>query len=120
MNADAQSPARPDALLGWMGALADPTRVRLLRALEREELSVGELCDVLRLPQSTVSRHLKTLADQGWVASRREGTASYYRVSDGLDASARRLWRFARGETEGWVAVQQDAVRLEKRIAERR
>jgi ArsR family transcriptional regulator len=103
-----------------MAGLAEPIRLRLLRVLEREELSVGELCDVLKLPQSTVSRHLKTLADQGWVESRREGTASYYRIAEGLDASAKRLWRFARAETEGWTAVQQDAVRLEKRIAERR
>ncbi len=110
----------PEALLAWMGGLAEPIRLRLLRVLEREELSVGELCDVLRLPQSTVSRHLKTLADQRWVESRREGTASYYRISDALDAGAKRLWRFARAETDGWGAVQQDAVRLEKRVAERR
>jgi ubiquinone/menaquinone biosynthesis C-methylase UbiE/DNA-binding transcriptional ArsR family regulator len=110
----------PEALLAWMGGLADPTRLRLLRVLEREELSVGELCDVLRLPQSTVSRHLKTLADQGWVESRREGTASFYRIAEALDAGAKRLWRFARGETDAWAAVQQDAVRLETRLAERR
>ncbi len=115
-----QSPARPDALLAWMGSLADPTRLRILRLVERDELSVGELCDVLKLPQSTVSRHLKTLADQGWVASRREGTSSYYRASDAVDAGARRLWRFARAETEGWTAVQQDALRLETLLQERR
>lgn len=110
----------PEALLAWMGGLADPSRLRLLRVLEREELSVGELCDVLGLPQSTVSRHLKTLADQGWVESRREGTASYYRASDGVDPGAKRLWRFARAETEGWATVQQDALRLEKVLKERK
>lgn len=120
MKAAAQSPARPDALLGWMGALADPTRVRLLRALEREELSVQELCGVLRLPQSTVSRHLKTLADQGWLASRREGTQGFYRLAEGLAAGARRLWKLARAETEGWPAAQQDELRLEARLRERR
>jgi ArsR family transcriptional regulator len=103
-----------------MGALAEPIRLRLLCVLEREELSVGELCDVLRLPQSTVSRHLKTLADQGWAESRRDGTAVYYRLSDALTKGARLLWRFARGETEEWPVVQQDAARLERRIAERR
>ena len=50
--------AKADALLGWMGSLADPTRLRLLRLLERHELGVADLCDVLQLPQSTVSRHL--------------------------------------------------------------
>src|SRR5215208_5878597 len=95
----------PEALLSWMGGLADPSRLRLLRLLEREELSVGELCEVVKLPQSTVSRHLKTLGDQGWVESRREGTASFYRTSDRVDPGAKRLWRFARAETEGWAAV---------------
>jgi ArsR family transcriptional regulator len=103
-----------------MGALAEPIRLRLLCVLEREELSVGELCDILRLPQSTVSRHLKTLADQGWAESRRDGTAVFYRLSDSLTESARLLWRFARGETEAWAVVRQDAARLERRIAERR
>src|SRR3954470_9990892 len=48
-----------------MSALADSTRSRLLLVLERHELTVGEMCAVLQLPQSTVSRHLKTLADGG-------------------------------------------------------
>jgi len=50
---------KPEALLSWMGTLSDPTRLRLLRLLERHELGVAEFCDVLQLPQSTVSRHLK-------------------------------------------------------------
>ena len=48
-----------------MEVLADPTRLRLLRLLERHELGVAELCDVLQLPQSTVSRHLKVLGRPG-------------------------------------------------------
>ena len=57
-----------------------PTRsgCRMLLLLERHELTVSELCAVLQLPQSTVSRHLKALADDGWVASRREGTSRFY------------------------------------------
>src|SRR5947209_16287834 len=70
----------PDALLAWMESLADPTRLRLLRLLERHELGVVELCDVLQLPQSTVSRHLKVLSDQGWTDSRRQGTTNLYRT----------------------------------------
>src|SRR5687768_6078134 len=62
------------APLDWLQTLADPTRVRLLRLLEREELSVSELCLTLQLPQSTVSRHLKLLASEAWVSSRRDGT----------------------------------------------
>jgi ArsR family transcriptional regulator len=103
-----------------MGSLADPTRLRILRVLEREELSVLELCEVLRLPQSTVSRHLKTLADHGWVASRREGTQAFYRAAAHAAPGAQRLWRLARAETDGWTAVEQDALRLEARLEARR
>src|SRR5512137_2102540 len=120
MNAAPTPAARPAALLGWMEGLADETRLRLLRLLEREELSVQELCDVLRLPQSTVSRHLKTLTGAGWLASRRQGTATFYRVGDEVDAGARRLWRLARAETDGWAAAEQDEARLEARLKARR
>src|SRR5438067_1973451 len=56
--------------MGWMTSLADPTRARILRLVERQELTVADLCAVLQLPQSTVSRHLKVLADEGWVTFR--------------------------------------------------
>ncbi|HBE67651.1 MAG TPA: ArsR family transcriptional regulator, partial [Planctomycetaceae bacterium] len=56
-----------------MQTLADATRVRLLRLLEREELSVSELCTIVQLPQSTVSRHLKVLSADAWIANRRDG-----------------------------------------------
>ncbi|MBK9516042.1 MAG: metalloregulator ArsR/SmtB family transcription factor [Anaeromyxobacter sp.] len=116
----AADPSRPAALLGWMDGLADETRLRLLRVLEREALSVQELCDVLRLPQSTVSRHLKTLSDQGWLTSRRQGTASFYAFSPDAEAGARRLWKLARAETEAWAAAGQDELRLEARLKARR
>ncbi|MCC6987799.1 MAG: winged helix-turn-helix transcriptional regulator, partial [Acidobacteria bacterium] len=61
-------------LLEHMTTLADAVRCRTLLLLERHELTVTELCAVLQLPQSTVSRHLKTLADGDWVTSRRDGT----------------------------------------------
>src|SRR5437764_15174380 len=89
--------AQPEMLLSWMEGLADPTRLRLLRLLERHELGVVELCDILQLPQSTVSRHLKVLGDQGWARSRRQGTTHLYRtILDELDPAARRLWLLAR------------------------
>jgi ArsR family transcriptional regulator len=103
---------RVDALRGWMEQLADPTRLRLLRALERQELSVLELCEVLALPQSTVSRHLKVLAEGGWLVSRREGPQSLHGWGEEVDAGARRLWLLARAETEAWELLRQDADRL--------
>jgi ubiquinone/menaquinone biosynthesis C-methylase UbiE len=113
--------ARPaDSLLGWMGSLADQTRLRLLRLLERHELGVVELCDVLQLPQSTVSRHLKLLGDLGWVRSRRQGTTHLYRtLLDELEPAARRLWLLAREQTDGWATVAQDQLRLDRRLREK-
>lgn len=116
-----QSAAQVDSLLGWMTSLADPTRLRLMRLIEKQELGVAELCDVLQLPQSTVSRHLKVLADEGWAASRRQGTERLYRlVSAELDSAAVRLWQVAREQTEAWAAVRQDQLRLGRLLRERR
>jgi ArsR family transcriptional regulator len=115
-----KSAAQPEALLGWMACLADATRLRLLRLLERHELGVVELCDVLQLPQSTVSRHLKVLSDQGWLDSSRQGTAHLYRMLlDELDMPTRRLWLLAREQTEGWATVRQDELRLSRRLKEK-
>ena len=51
------------AMFDHLATVSDPLRCRMLLALERHELTVSELCSVLQLPQSTVSRHLKTLSD---------------------------------------------------------
>jgi len=107
--------------MGWMGALADPTRLRLMRLIEQHELGVAELCEILQLPQSTVSRHLKVLADEGWAVSRRQGTVHLYCMAPAeLDPAARRLWLVAREQTEPWPAVRQDQLRLARRLQERR
>ncbi|MDP9349671.1 MAG: metalloregulator ArsR/SmtB family transcription factor, partial [Gemmatimonadota bacterium] len=80
------TPASVPSIFDRMSALADTTRSRLLLVLEPHELTVSELCAVLQLPQSTVSRHLKVLGDEGWVASRAEGTSRRYRMApDQLD-----------------------------------
>src|SRR6187402_2624006 len=99
--ATATQSRQPDALFSWMEALSDPTRLRLLRLLERHELGVAEMCHVLQLPQSTVSRHLKALADNDWVVSRAKGTANLYRASREMTDPARRLWALTKEQTEG-------------------
>ena len=107
-------------LLSGMGGLADPTRLRLLRILEEHELGVASLCEVLQLPQSTVSRHLKVLADLGFVAGRAQGTNRLYRmVRMERESPARRLWLLARGETEAWATTRQDDLRLRRRLRAR-
>jgi ArsR family transcriptional regulator len=109
------------AILDHMSVLADPTRCRLLLLLERHELTVSELCAVLRLPQSSVSRHLKTLADDDWVASRRDGTSRFYSMPlDDLDSGASRLWPLIREQVATTATAGQDEQRLHDVLARRR
>src|SRR4028119_1269260 len=97
------------AIFDDLTALADATRSRMLLVLERHELTVSELCAVLQLPQSTVSRHLKTLADAQWAVSRRDGTSRYYSMSlADLDAGARRLWPLIREQVATTTAADHD------------
>jgi SAM-dependent methyltransferase len=103
-----------------MSALADTTRARLLLVLERHELTVGETCAVVQLPQSTVSRHLKVLQDEGWIAARAEGTSRRYRLAaDGIDAPTQRLWKVVREQAAALPAADQDARRLRSVLARR-
>ena len=112
---------RPPAILDHLASLADTTRSRLLLLLDRHELTVSELCTIMQLPQSTVSRHLKALADAGWIASRAEGTSRIYTMSrDELDASARRLWQLVREQVGPTPAAVQDQRRLQAALAGRR
>lgn len=115
-----QAPAQPTALLGRLDSLADPVRLRLVRLLERHELAVADLCDVLQLPQSTVSRHLKILSDQHWLRSRREATAHLYHMTlEELDPHAKRLWLLAREQTDAWPTVAQDELRLARLLRDK-
>ena len=103
-----------------LSILSDPTRSRLLHMLENRELTVTELCSVLQLPQSTVSRHLKILSDDGWVASRADGTSRYYRLETALDDAARHLWEIVRDRVAESPAGRQDARRVDGVLNERR
>jgi ArsR family transcriptional regulator len=107
-------------VVAWLATLSDLARLRVLRLLEREELSVGELARVMQLPQSTVSRHLKALLDGGWVRRRVEGTAGYYRlIVEALPEGARELWRFARERLGEVAATGDDDHRLAEVLLER-
>jgi ArsR family transcriptional regulator len=109
------------AILEHMSALADPIRCRMLLLLEKHELTVSELCAVLQMPQSSVSRHLKTLADDGWVTSRRDGTSRFYSMpADELDSGARRLWPLIREQVVTTSGAGQDDRRLKGVLARRR
>ena len=113
--------ARPPAILDHLSALADTTRSRILLLLDRHELTVSELCGIMQLPQSTVSRHLKALADSGWISARAEGTSNVYAMTrDDLDASARRLWALVREQVGPTPAAMNDQRRAQTVLAERR
>ena len=138
---------RAPAILDHLASLADSTRSRMLLLLDRHELTVGELCGILQLPQSTVSRHLKALADAGWVAARAEGTSHLYTMtkpSNGHDvaprsrttaaagrhdrtnggnssaAAATRLWQLVREQVGPTHAAAQDRRRLQAALVNRR
>ena len=112
---------RAPAILDHLASLADTTRSRLLLLLDRHELTVSELCGIMQLPQSTVSRHLKALADSGWVSSRADGTSHLYTMTrDELDGGARRLWSLVRDQVGPSPAASQDQRRLQAALADRR
>ena len=114
------SPRAAD-ILGRLTALSDPTRCRILRLLEQHELTVGELCASLQLPQSTVSRHLRVLADEGWASARGEGTSRFYKADlDSLDAGARDLWMIVREQLGTSLGISADLRRAESVLAKRK
>ena len=109
------------AVVDQLTVLSDAIRVRMLAVLEGRELTVSELCDVVQLPQSTVSRHLKTLADGDWVSSRPEGTSRLYALQlDDLDPSAKRLWQVVREQIASSATASHDDRRLKQVLARRR
>jgi len=86
MNGDARPLDRATAAeyASWFKALADATRVQIVSLLARrgEPMSVGEVTAAVQVGQSTVSAHLKVLAEVRFVLAEHKGTASYYRVND--------------------------------------
>ena len=111
---------RTVAILDHLSSLADATRSRILLLLDRQELTVSELCRVMQLPQSTVSRHLKALADDGWVSGRADGASNAYTMTREPDAAARRLWLLVREHVGATSAATQDQRRLQAALAARR
>ncbi|PHQ80091.1 MAG: ArsR family transcriptional regulator [Phycisphaera sp.] len=102
-------------------ALAEPVRLRMLRLLELEELSVGEVAKVVQLPQSTVSRHLKTLSEVRLIAKRAVGTATLYRLLlDDLSPEFRALWIAVRDQLHREDDHDDDIRRLKLIITERK
>lgn len=66
-----------------MKAVSDPTRVKILKMLEKKTMCVCEIQTGLGTAQSTASKHLKTLDDAGLVASKKDGLWVNYSLADG-------------------------------------
>lgn len=95
-------------------ALSDRTRLRLLNLMGDDEVCVCFFVEILREPQSKISRHLAYLRRAGIVAARREGKWMHYRIATPPDPHAARMLREARA----WLAedreMQRDRTRLVK------
>jgi ArsR family transcriptional regulator len=100
-------------------ALSDPTRLRILALLEKDELSVNELQDVTRLGQSRISTHLGLLQESGLVQSRREGKRTFYKLNEAADSVASEFIQLAIRGAKEMPEYSDDQINL-RRILERR
>jgi ubiquinone/menaquinone biosynthesis C-methylase UbiE/DNA-binding transcriptional ArsR family regulator len=104
---------------GFLRALSDPTRLRLLALLEQEELTVAELAAVTRLAQPRVSTHLSKLKELDLVRDRRAGVSAYYRFNaEGADSDPQKLWRALRDASDD-ALLRDDAKRMASVLAKR-
>ena len=110
---------RTSQLLDSLSALNDCVRLRILRVLWQHELSVGEVADVVQLPQSTASRHLKLLLEAQFVSRRTIGTTGLYRISDEMPKEVKDLWGIASDNSEDLPEATEDDERLVSVLAQR-
>jgi ArsR family transcriptional regulator len=100
-------------------ALSDPTRLRIVALLEKDELSVNELQDITRMGQSRISTHLGLLLDSGLVESRREGKRTFYKLDQQAQSEANEFIRLAIRGAKELPEHDDDQINL-KRILNRR
>jgi ArsR family transcriptional regulator len=105
------------SILKTFRVLSDPSRVRILRLLEQEELSVAELQEILSIGQSTLSTHLAQLRQAELVEDRRTGKNVLYRLKD---ASQQTMLPLYRGAAEEIPEAAQDAQALQLILEKRR
>ena len=101
-------------------SLADPTRLRLLTLLLREELSVAEMQEILDMAQSRISSQLSLLRQAGLVVDRRDGKRAYYSLRPGIEPRQLALLRTACDAIADQPEAAEDHVNLERTIARRR
>ena len=105
--------------LKFLRALSDPTRVRIVALLEKDELSVNELQQITRMGQSRISTHLGLLQDSGLVQSRREGKRTFYKLNAQANGGAAEFVQLAVRGVKELSEHTSDQINL-KRILNRR
>jgi ArsR family transcriptional regulator len=100
-------------------SLADPTRLRVLALLERDELSVNELQEITHMGQSRISTHLGLLLDAELVQSRREGKRVFYRAKENPGPTARDFIKLAVRGAKELPDHAADQVNLKRILARR-
>ena len=93
-------------------ALADPLRLRILAAVSEEELTVGEVQEVVESVQSSVSRNLAILRAAGFVQDRKEGTSVYFSAREDMPEAARDLFTSLQARLAAIPEVKRDQTRL--------
>jgi ArsR family transcriptional regulator len=107
------------SVLKSLRSLADPTRLRIIALLERDELSVNELQQITRMGQSRISTHLGQLQEAGLIQSRREGKRTFYKLNQAANGLAREFIQLANRGAKEMPEHAADQVNL-KRILTRR
>lgn len=100
-------------------ALADPTRLRIVALLERDELSVAELQEVTKLAQSRISTHLGQLSETGMVVARKDGKRSFYRLNPMAGPTAGEFTTMAIRGARELPDYEDDQLNLKRIIAVR-
>ena len=108
------------AVLKALRVLADPTRLRLIALLEKDELSVNEFQEITRLGQSRISTHLGLLQENELVQSRREGKRTYYSLVQNGDKSTREFLVLAIRGARELPEFTSDQVNLKRILALRK
>ncbi|MEE8475238.1 MAG: metalloregulator ArsR/SmtB family transcription factor [Myxococcota bacterium] len=109
----------PDLLQRVFKIFADPTRVRILALLQREELAVQELMGVLGMAQSRVSRHLAILREAGLLEDRRDGTYVFYRFLAPAEGAWRDAWELVTRSLRDSPTTGRDTAALSQVLEER-
>src|SRR5213594_483320 len=108
------------SILKSLRALSDPTRLRIVALLEKDELSVVELQEITRMGQSRISTHLGLLQDAGLVQSRREGKRTFYKLNPQADGAVGEFIQLAIRGAKELAEHGSDQINLKRVINRRR